>query len=185
MSIATLSSQITIPDQCRSDVQGFLLERLRNYYLEQGFSTNVVNAVFAAPLTTLDDLRARLNALAQFLTLPVAQRLVATNKRIGNILRKSKIEVSKEIDEDLLSIDEERQLFEEVIRFETALNPLFKKAEYDTALEKLASLDPIIAAFFDAVMVMDDDPLVRNNRLALLARLKGLFDTVADLSKAT
>ena len=38
--------------------------------------------------------------------------------------------------------------------------------------------------FFDHVMVMDEDPEVRANRLALLRSLKGLFDQVADFSQA-
>ena len=46
-------------------------------------------------------------------------------------------------------------------------------------------LDGRITAFFEKVMVMDNDPLIRDNRLALLAKLKGLFDGIADLSLAT
>jgi glycyl-tRNA synthetase beta chain len=49
-------------------------------------------------------------------------------------------------------------------------------------LGRLAALRTPVDAFFDHVMVMDDDPVVRQNRLALLARLKGLFDRIADLS---
>ena len=82
-------------------------------------------------------------------------------------------------------IDEERLLFEEVNKIETNLMPLFKSANYDAALKLLAGLDGVITAFFDHVMVMDEDMDVRNNRLALLQKLKGLFDRVADLAMAT
>jgi glycyl-tRNA synthetase beta chain len=40
-----------------------------------------------------------------------------------------------------------------------------------------------VDAFFDGVMVMTEDSAVRENRLALLARLRGLFLRVADLSR--
>ncbi len=62
---------------------------------------------------------------------------------------------------------------------------MFEAADYEAVLQTLAGLDSSIAEFFDQVMVMDEDLLVRNNRLALLARLKGLFARVADLALAT
>ena len=185
MAITALSGQLSVSGQCRSDSRLFLIERLRNYFLDQRFNTNVVNSVFSAPITTLPDLQARLNALNHFMTLPEAGSLVAANKRIGNILRKSGSDVLGEIDENILSIKEERLLFDEVIKVEDKLNPLFQEADYISALKVLANLDQVITSFFDQVMVMDEDLVVRNNRLALLKRLKGLFDRVADLAMAT
>jgi glycyl-tRNA synthetase beta chain len=46
----------------------------------------------------------------------------------------------------------------------------------------LAGLRPVVDSFFDDVMVMADEPAVRNNRLALLASLQALFLKVADIS---
>ena len=48
---------------------------------------------------------------------------------------------------------------------------------------RLAQLRPAVDEFFDQVMVMDEDPRLRTNRLALLAQLHGLFAGVADLSR--
>jgi len=39
-----------------------------------------------------------------------------------------------------------------------------------------------IDAFFDAVMVMADDPALRANRVALLARIKARFDAIAEIA---
>jgi glycyl-tRNA synthetase beta chain len=185
ISAQTVSAQIEVSEECLADVRSFMLDRLRHYYLDKGFDTNVVNAVFAAPLSTIPDLSARLKALAGFMELEEAESLVAANKRIGNILRKSEITVSQEIDEDILKIDEERMLFDEISRMETVLSEQFSSGDYASALTSLAGLDPVISGFFDSVMVMDEDLKVRNNRLSLLARMKGLFDHVADLAMAT
>jgi glycyl-tRNA synthetase beta chain len=185
LAVSAISEQIPVTEQCLSDCRVFILERLRNYFLEQGFNTNVVNSVFSAPVGSLPDLHSRLQALAKFMDLPEADSLIAANKRIGNILRKSDSVVSKNIDEDKIIIEEEQRLFDEVIKMESTLEPLFEKADYDAVLQALAGLDGTIAEFFDHVMVMDDDPQVRDNRLALLARLKGLFDGVADLATAS
>jgi glycyl-tRNA synthetase beta chain len=46
-------------------------------------------------------------------------------------------------------------------------------------LRRLAALRPSVDAFFDGVMVMADDPAVRDNRLALLRQLADRFATVA------
>jgi glycyl-tRNA synthetase beta chain len=182
---AALSRQVAVsPDSIRS-VRGFIVDRARSHLRELGFETRLINAVLEAPLTTLADLHSRLLALQAFMQLPEAEPLVAANKRIGNILRKADQEIGAEIDENRLKIAEELLLFEEVRRLEDQLGPLYDQSAYQPALEALSSLKVTVDRFFDEVMVMDEDPGVRANRLALLGRLKSLFDRVADLSQAS
>jgi len=180
-----LKDTISVSSECVSDARVFILERLRHYFLDQAYDTNVVNAVFAAPVSTLADLHDRLDALAGFMKQPEAANLVAANKRIGNILRKSSIEDLPKIESKLLLIEEEERLFEDVNTLEASMEPLIQAGDYPSALKDLVKLDACITAFFEQVMVMDEDPQVRDNRLALLAKLKGLFDGIADLSLAT
>ena len=73
-------------------------------------------------------------------------------------------------------------VFKEIRRISSDLDPLYEKADYTAALTLLAGLSVAVEAFFDKVMVMDDDPQVRKNRLSLLAELKGLFDRIANLA---
>lgn len=61
--------------------------------------------------------------------------------------------------------------------------PLVHQGEYTQALKQLAALRPAVDAFFDKVMVMVEDAALRDNRLALLTKLEGLFMRVADISK--
>jgi glycyl-tRNA synthetase beta chain len=68
------------------------------------------------------------------------------------------------------------------VRLDDTIRPLLARGDYTSALRELAALKDPVDAFFDAVMVMDDDPVLRANRLALLNRLKSLFDRIADLS---
>jgi glycyl-tRNA synthetase beta chain len=112
----------------------------------------------------------------------VASSLAAANKRIGNILRKSEIVTDSLINEELLLIEEEKYLFVEIKRISKNLNQLYESSDYTAALTLLAGLSTVIEAFFDKVLVMDDDPRVRKNRLNLLAELKGLFDRIANLA---
>ncbi|MNC88990.1 Glycine--tRNA ligase beta subunit [compost metagenome] len=63
------------------------------------------------------------------------------------------------------------------------IESLIASHSYDTALKKLAALKGPVDAFFDGVMVMVDDPALRANRLALLARVRQLFLQVADVGQ--
>ena len=54
---------------------------------------------------------------------------------------------------------------------------------YTDALGRLALLRPAVDTFFDKVLVMDENPQLRANRLSLLAQLQGLFGGIADLSR--
>lgn len=179
-----LTGQLEVSDDVISDVRLFLLERLRNHLLDGGASTRQVNAVLAAPLAGLPDLGQRLNAVQKFMQQAEAESLVAANKRIGNILKKNDGDVSSEIDTELFSFEEEESLFKAVSDIKNSVSPLFVAGEYTEALSKLATLRDPVDAYFDSVMVMDDDPAIRGNRLAQLAAVKQLFDRVADFSQA-
>jgi glycyl-tRNA synthetase beta chain len=177
-----LAGQIEVSPELLLDAREFIVDRLRNYYRDQGFGAELINAVLNSDWDTLPDLDKRLKALSEFMGQQDAAHLAAANKRIGNILRKSEDTISREINTNLLVIDEEKRLFQEVENLEKQVVPLLEKRDYDTSLKLLAGLRKPVDGFFDAVMVMDDNPGLRNNRLSLLSKLKALFDQIADLS---
>ena len=177
-----LSGQITVSEDLVDEVLGFVVDRLRHYYTEQGFQTELVNAALASPWTTLPDLEQRLRSINGFMGEDAAVSLAASNKRIGNILRKSNIHGKPKIDAKKFIFEEENTLFNEIKRIESKIGPLLEKGAYDDGLRTLAELKAPIDLFFEEVMVMDNDPELRNNRLALLAYLKDQFDQIADLS---
>ena len=177
-----LAPQIAIEPALLVDIRDFIVERVKSHYREQGFSAELINAVVSSDWDTLPDLDSRLRALDGFVGQEAATSLAAANKRIGNILRKSEECISKTIDTDNFILDEERGLFEEIIKIEKKLEPLLEDADYAASLELLAGLRNPVDDFFDSVMVMDEDPALRANRLALLSRLKALFNRIADLS---
>jgi glycyl-tRNA synthetase beta chain len=165
-----------------AELRDFIAERARSLLRDNGHAAEMVNAVMASGWDNLVDLNARLLALTSFIGQDSGLGLAAANKRIGNILRKADFRSSVTIDEKLLVIDEEGALFRDVVRTEQILDPLLKAREYARCLDQLARLRPTVDAFFEGVMVMDENPALRDNRLALLARLKSQFDQIADLS---
>ncbi|MCH8227793.1 MAG: glycine--tRNA ligase subunit beta [Proteobacteria bacterium] len=182
LAATELSPQLSIDQALLVDIRNFIVERARNHYREQGFSAELINAAISSDWDTLPDLDSRLRALDAFMGQEAAASLAAANKRIGNILRKSEEDISKVIDTDSFVLDEEHRLFKDITRLEKRLEPLLEDAEYAASLELLAGLRKPVDDFFDSVMVMDEDPTLRANRLALLFRLKALFDRIADLS---
>jgi glycyl-tRNA synthetase beta chain len=165
-----------------AELHGFVLERLRGYYAEQGMSGAAFDAVAASASfddASLPDFDRRLKALAEFAGLPEAPALAAANKRIRNILRKAEGEIPDTVSVDLLHEDAERRL---AIEVESAIRETadgLRERDYVGVLRRLASLREPVDAFFDGVMVMADDPALRRNRLALLKRLADRFAAVA------
>jgi glycyl-tRNA synthetase beta chain len=184
-------------------VYDFIMERLRAYYLERTaptgsvpasaggstpgtpppFTTEMFDAVLATKPGSPLDFDARLKALRAFLDLPEATSLAAANKRIANILRKSGESTHGNVDVEVLKDAAEVNLFDAMRGLRDPVSMAVAQREYANALGRLAQLRPPVDAFFEKVMVMDEDPRLRKNRLALLAQLHGLFIGIADLSR--
>jgi glycyl-tRNA synthetase beta chain len=181
-------------DRVTAEVYEYVLERLRAYYLEGGaretigaasMTTEMFDAVLASSPVSPLDFDARLKALRAFLELPESTSLTVANKRIANILRKSAggEAASTTVDVESLREAAEVRLFDSMRSLRDAVSVATAQREYANALGRLAQLRPAVDEFFDQVMVMDEDPRLRANRLALLAQLHGLFAGVADLSR--
>lgn len=160
----------------------FILERLRVLMEEQGTNPNIVNAVLARNPTKPIDIHKRIEAINYFLTLPEAETLCAAHKRVNNILNKADYVADKGFDCRLVVEAVEQQLADAIAEKKSAIRPLYEAGQYREALQLLAEIKSVVDDFFKIVMVMDADPNLRNNRLALLADLRELFIWVADLS---
>ena len=160
----------------------FMLERLRNQLREAGHAQDVVDAVLALKPTRIDLVVPKLQAVVAFQQLPEAAALAAANKRIVNILKKADGQPG-EPDVALLVEDAEKALFHAIVEVAPLARSHFQNEDYTDALRVLAGLRAAVDRFFDEVMVMAEEPLVRQNRLALLGQLAGLMNQVADISR--
>ncbi|MBQ3654965.1 MAG: glycine--tRNA ligase subunit beta [Synergistaceae bacterium] len=103
--------------------------------------------------------------------------------RVKNILQKNAKDVPASApDESLMKIPAERELYGAVARLEGGVSEAVKVYDWHELTTMLAELSPVVAKFFDDVMVMDKDEAVRNNRLSLLAKCNDLLMTAGDLS---
>lgn len=161
----------------------FLLERLNSYYQSLEVTTDLVLAVRARQEECLFDLDRRVHALKLFITIPEAAALSAACKRVSNLLSQApKEKLTQTVNEALITEAEEEFLYSRILQVSQSLEPLYQDANYGAILKQLASLKEPIDAFFDKVMIMVDDELVRTNRLVILAQLRQLLQGVADIS---
>ena len=163
-------------------VQEFIFDRLRARYEDQGIDVAVYQAVRSVHPDSPLDFDQRVEAVQAFRRLPEAEALAAANKRVANILAKADSGVPGEISQPLLTEEAELALSAAVIAAEDQVRPLAEQRQYRATLESLAALREPVDAFFDQVLVNAENPLVKANRYALLARLRGLFLGVADIS---
>ena len=168
-------------------VYDYIMERLRVYYLDGAggvaISTEMFDAVLSNRPASPLDFDARLKAVESFLKLDAAQSLAAANKRIANILRKADRATTTAVRPELFQAEAERRLYGALEQLRPEVEPLLAQRNYAQALERLAELREPVDAFFDSVMVMDENVDLRNNRLGLLAALRQLFLHTADLSR--
>ncbi|MCK5663490.1 MAG: glycine--tRNA ligase subunit beta, partial [Thiotrichaceae bacterium] len=163
-------------------VYKFMLERLKGYFSDQAISIDVFDSVLALTPAQPFDFSRRIAAVAQFKQSSAAESLAAANKRIGNILKKQKGQMSTIVNSDLLLESAEKNLAEQLNSVSGRVAPLLLEAQYTQVLTELSELKDVVDKFFDDVMVMADDEALKNNRIALLNQLRGQFMQVADLS---
>ncbi|AXP37130.1 glycine--tRNA ligase subunit beta [Haemophilus influenzae] len=164
-----------------ADVVDFMLGRFRAWYQDEGIAVDVIQAVLARRPTRPADFDARVRAVSHFRTLDSAEALAAANKRVSNILAKADAAIG-EINLTACVEPAEKALSKAVLALRTEVQPLIAQGDYTTVLDKLANLRAPVDSFFDNVMVNAEDPALRQNRLAILNTLQGLFLQVADIS---
>ena len=175
-----------VPGVARADdaLLDFLYERLRGTLRDQGYTAQQVAAVVDPRPDVVADLPQRLAAVRAFEAMPEAQALAAANKRTVNILRKAgDAEAgSSAVDAALLAPGAEQDLHAALEALGPVVSAHLGRGDYTAALVACASARDAVDRFFDDVMVMDADPRLRANRLALLRGVRATMNRVADIA---
>lgn len=182
------------------ELLSFLHDRLKVYLRDKGHRHDHIDAVLTkADGTPEDDLVLivmKLEALEAFLKSDDGANLAAGYKRAANILKAeekkgaaregaqaSSLPGAEALSESALVEPEEKALFAALEAAEARAKAAVAAEKFEDAMAALASLRAPIDAFFEKVTVNADDPALRANRLALLARFRAATAEVADLSK--
>lgn len=156
----------------------FIKDRLKGYLRDQGFSPDEIESV-VHQTPYFNEIMPRLRAVRAFKNIPEGKTLAAAHKRIRNILKSAGRINQTEPNLGIMDTSAERELFRAMRQIPTGFNA-------ESAVERLrelSKLGPKVDVFFDKVLVMAEDEMLRSNRLALLRQLEGLMNQVADISK--
>lgn len=174
-------------EELKGNILAFFSERFRNLMTESGYERNIVESVISAGFDNPLDAYRRINALGKFGRRKDFEALATGFKRIFNI---AKTKPSSPLDKKLFRQKEEKDLHRAFTKTQTAVLKRLAGSEkapgqrdYLSSLEYIKTLAGPIDRFFDAVMVMDKNRKIRDNRLALLNEIKDLFFMIADFSK--
>lgn len=162
-------------------IMEFFKQRLRNLLMDQGIRYDVIDAVFADKRNDdMVDLAVRCKALASYVEAGNAEPLVQVSVRVSNLCKKIEKEVA--ISGALFKDESENKLHEVVAAVSKEIIPEIVLYDYAAVLKAGEKVIEPVNAFFDNVMVMDEDENVKNNRLAMLEEVRGIVNAVGDLS---
>lgn len=169
-------------DGLENTILDFIFDRFRAWYADLGVDTKVFQAVDAVRPDSPLEFDLRVKAVNSFIQLPQAQALASANKRVANILAKLDHDPGTFIDQNLLLENEEIALAQKLDELSVIIEPQLEQQNFTAALETMSSLNIELDPFFDNVMVNAEDLSIRNNRQALLQRLRLIFLRIADIS---
>ena len=161
----------------------FIQNRIDHMLTEEGNDKDVVAAVTSVSIDTIPDVWQRTAAMQALKGNDDFEPLAAAFKRVVNIMRKTEVDEAIVPDTGLFKESAESDLHAEYLKVKADVNEKLASGELGKALRIIATLRKPVDRFFDEVMVMTDDVALRNNRLALLKVIAGLFIRIADFSK--
>ena len=167
-------------NQCLADLLTFIRLRFENEQAASGRPVEVVEAATAAKFDDIPDCLRRIEALMELQGEEDFRILAASFKRIRNIVKDNR---DTAIKPELFAEEAEKALFAALGEAQAKSRPLLDAAQYRQALAAMLLIKEPVDRFFDQVMVMAEDPALRQNRLNLLTALRAMILEVADISR--
>ena len=156
-----------------SELHTFIGDRVEKALVDSGVRIDAVRAARGADLTQLQHLDGLARAFDAAVVAGDAnfRSVLEAVNRCVKLLDKAEGSLG-EVDASKLGVDSERKLYEQLVAVSSPLRDAVKARDFAGAIAHAASLGPFVDAFFDretGVMVMDEDLVVRANRLAIVA----------------
>lgn len=175
------ADQLGLPQERLEKLKAFIAQRQQVQLREKGESHEAIMlAMQAAPSRPLQMFR-----LSEVLTKAGGEEwfaeLINAAVRVKNLLSKAE-EVPGSVDRSRLCAEAEINLYDELGKLTAAAHSAVAGCDWEKLAATMAELAPVIAQFFKDVLVMDEDPSIRANRLALLSECQAFFMQIGDFS---
>ncbi len=177
---AHIAKRITL-EETKAALLDFILTRFKFSMLEEDHGQEFVEAVLPCVAQDIYDGYVRLLALETQKSNEDFQRLMVGFKRVYNITKA--LDGESTVDRSLFREKEEEALFDLYESTKESFLSSLGAKQYADALTLLVGFKETVDNFFDKVFVMDKDEAIKNNRLALLKKIKDMFLSYGDISK--
>jgi len=170
------------------DLSEFLLERLKYYMKDKAIRSDIINASLNNKnINNINEIFRKSFALNKIINKESGIDIISSYKRASNIieneLKDNKLELADTADPGIFKNDFEKNLFKKIKELKKYFTNIDKDENYETTLDNLKTAKPIISAFFDNIIVNDNDEIIRKNRLELLQMFCRTFENYINFSK--
>ena len=165
----------------------FIYDRLKVFMKDKGFSQTSIQAVYNVSdfSDILDDFN-KIEALDKFINDAAGKDFLNILKRVRRILsieeKKIDTPIGIKVNQNLLEMEEEKNLYNKQVTFSEEVNGLIKNEEYEKAMKSFSRISIYLEKFFESVKVNVEDKNIKNNRLMLLSMIRSTFIKFADFS---
>ncbi len=169
-----------------ADLLSFFHDRLKVYLRDMGARHDLIDAVLTPAADDLLLVARRVEALTAFITSEDGKNLLAGTKRATQLLaaeEKKGAVIADGVSDELLVLDAEKALYTAVRAASAEASDAIVQEDFRSAMQALSNLRGPVDTFFEDVLVNDENPDIRANRLALLYAVREATGTVADFSK--
>lgn len=172
---------IKSPEDTLRNITLFMEQRIEFILSSMGYSQDLIKSVLSLSLIhPLKTVKARIEAVDKFRGEKIFADFLLAIKRANNIIPKTPL---PPVRSDLLVQEEEKSLYESLLRLRNECNPFLEKENFYDGLKIFSKITVPINDFFDKVLVMDKNEEVKTNRLALLRDIWTNVSFIADFSK--
>jgi len=182
-SISRLESRRADTEATAEAVYDFIKRRMSRLLVEEGYDRDVVAAIVDADAQQVPDVWQRTAALQKRKGAADFEALATAFKRVVNIIRKAEETQRGAVDESRFEDPAESELLAAGNAVKEKVAAKLKNGRYEDVLIDISRLRGPVDRYFENVLVMAEDPVLRANRLALLADIAGIFESFADFSK--
>jgi len=171
----------------QKDLAEFIIERLKNYMKEKQIRNDIIES--STSTFGIDDLLKILKksvALNKNIKKDLGLDVVSIYKRSSNILNSEENKSSEIVgsaDPGLFKNEFEKNLYKRIHKIRKYFSNTGKDENYEESLQTLSNAKNEVSNFFDNVVVNDNDPIIKKNRLELLKMLCKSFDNYFNFSK--
>ena len=176
------NSNKKVGEDSRINAIEFFIDRIKNYLLDMGYQTNIINSILNidSPYIDIDSLKKKANLISEFKRNKNLDVAIGVDKRLKNIVKNNE---EIEIDTNLLTDPNEQKLHKKFLSIKSFFTSDCMQNSPASTLNSIIETSPALEAFFENVLVMDKNIKVKENRVNLLTNIKNLISRFINLSE--